>query len=50
VIDPRGLPLYRVQSTNGRMTTNCALAPDGRSLVITESETGSILIAEIPPS
>jgi gluconolactonase len=49
VIDPYGVPLYRVQSPNGRMTTNCALTPDGRSLVITESETGSILIAEIPP-
>ncbi len=32
----------------GRMTTNCALTPDERSLVITESETGTILIAEIP--
>ena len=30
------------------MTTNCALAPDGRTLYITESETGSILTAEIP--
>jgi gluconolactonase len=42
------VPLYRVQSNDGRMTTNCALAPDGRTLVITESETGSILVAEIP--
>lgn len=49
VIDPHGKPLYRVQSYHGRMTTNCALTPDGRNLVITESETGSILIAEIPP-
>jgi gluconolactonase len=49
VIDPHGKPLYRVQSHHGRMTTNCALTPDGRALVITESETGSILIAEIPP-
>jgi gluconolactonase len=48
VIDPFGVPLYRVQSSSGRMTTNCALTPDERSLVITESETGSILIAEIP--
>jgi gluconolactonase len=31
------------------MTTNCALTPDGRSLVITESESGSVLIADIPP-
>ena len=49
VVDPHGVPLYRVQSPFGRMTTNCALTPDGRSLVVTESETGSILIAEIPP-
>lgn len=49
VIDPRGKPLYRVQSYRGHMTTNCALTPDGRGLVITESETGSILYAEIPP-
>jgi gluconolactonase len=48
VVDPRGVPLYRVQSSHGRMTTNCALAPDGRTLVITESETGTILVADIP--
>ena len=48
VIDSHGLPLYRVQSCAGRMTTNCALTPDGNGLVITESETGSILIAEVP--
>ncbi len=30
------------------MITNCALAPDGRSLVMTESDTGSILICEVP--
>ncbi len=49
VIDPFGMPLYRIQSSHGRMTTNCALTPDERGLVITESETGTILIAEIPP-
>ena len=49
VIDPFGIPLYRIQSSHGRMTTNCALTPDERGLVITESETGTILIAEIPP-
>lgn len=48
VIDPRGKPLWRIQSHTGYMTTNCALTPDERALVITESETGSILIAEIP--
>lgn len=50
VIDPRGRPLYRIQSYVGTMTTNCALTPDGRGVVITESETGSILIAEVPPA
>jgi gluconolactonase len=49
VVDAYGKPLYRVQSYEGRMTTNCALTPDGASLVITESESGSILIADIPP-
>ena len=48
VIDPSGVPLYRIRSCAGMMTTNCALTPDERGLVITESETGSILIAEIP--
>jgi gluconolactonase len=43
------VPLYRVQAEHGTMTTNCALAPDGKTLVITESETGTILTAEIPP-
>jgi gluconolactonase len=49
VIDRHGVPLFRIQSCAGRATTNCALAPDERTLIITESETGSILIAEIPP-
>ena len=48
VVGPTGIPLYRVQSPSGHMTTNCALAPDGRTLFITESETGDILAAEIP--
>ena len=41
IVDPHGVPLYRVRSEHGRMTTNCALAPDGRTLFITESETGN---------
>ncbi len=48
VIDARGKPLYRIDSAAGRMVTNVALTPDGRSVVMTESETGSILIAEVP--
>ncbi|MDE2582177.1 MAG: SMP-30/gluconolactonase/LRE family protein [Rhodospirillales bacterium] len=48
VVDARGKPLYRIDSCAGRMVTNCALAPDGRSLVMTESESGTILICEVP--
>jgi gluconolactonase len=48
VVDPHGMLLYRIQSCAGRMTTNCALTPDASGLVVTESETGSILIAEVP--
>jgi gluconolactonase len=32
----------------GRMPTNCTFAPDGRTLVISESESGCLLAAEIP--
>lgn len=48
VIDAFGVPRYRIVSAAGRSTTNCVLAPDGRSVLITESETGTILIAEVP--
>ncbi len=48
MVDAHGVPLYRIQATVGRMTTNCAVTPDGRGLVITESETGSILFCEVP--
>jgi len=50
VIDPHGVPLYRIMSCAGRMVTNCALAPDGRTLVMTESESGSVLVCELPPA
>ena len=48
VVDAHGVPRYRIASCAGRMVTNCALAPDGRTLVMTESETGSILTCEVP--
>jgi gluconolactonase len=50
VVDPHGRPLYRIQWTVGRMTMNCALTPDERSVVITKSESGSILIGNVPPA
>lgn len=49
VVDPHGICTHRVDCTGfGRMPTNCAFAPDGRTLVITESQSGSLLAAEIP--
>ncbi len=50
VADAHGVVTHRVDCTAfGRMPTNCAFAPDGRTLVITESESGTLLAAEIPP-
>lgn len=44
-----GEPLYRVRSCAGLMTTNCAYGgPGNRYLYITESETNSVLRAEMP--
>jgi gluconolactonase len=49
VVDPHGLCTHRIDCTGfGRMPTNCTFAPDGRTLVITESQSGSLLAAEIP--
>lgn len=50
VVDPHGVCTHRVDCSGfGRWPTNCVLAPDGRTLVITESETGSLLAADLPP-
>jgi gluconolactonase len=44
-----GEPLIRINSPAGKMTTNLAFGgPHGRTLYITESESGSILTAEMP--
>jgi gluconolactonase len=49
VVDPHGVATHRIDCTGfGRMPTNCTLAPDGRTLVITESESGSLLAVELP--
>ena len=49
IFSPHGEPLWRVVSSEGRMTTNCAFGgPGGRTLFITESDTGSILSATLP--
>lgn len=48
LFDPLGVPTYRIRSCRGLLTTNATYGPDGRSLFITESETGAILTATIP--
>ena len=50
VLDAHGQPCYRIASCAGRMLTNCAFAPDGRTLAITDSDTGTILACDVPPS
>ncbi len=45
----RGEPMARIQSTIGHHTTNMAYGgPDGRTLFITESESGTLLQADMP--
>lgn len=49
IFDRLGQPRFRVNSCEGLATTNIAYGgPDRRSLFITESDTGTILRAELP--
>ena len=49
VLDPNGVPIFVVDCTEfGRLPTNCCLAPDGTTLLITESQSGTVLAVEIP--
>lgn len=48
VFDRYGEPVLRINSPEGKLTTNCVFTADGRKLFITESETGSVLVADIP--
>jgi len=51
VFDRRGLPILRVQSCKGDYITNMAFGwPDRRTLYMTESSTGSVLMARMPIS
>jgi gluconolactonase len=47
-LSPYAEPLQRIMSCAGISTTNLAFAPGQRSLFITESQTGSVLRAELP--
>ncbi|MCG8548160.1 MAG: SMP-30/gluconolactonase/LRE family protein [Alphaproteobacteria bacterium] len=49
IFSPIGEPLYRVRSCRGLYPTNCAYGgPENKTLYITESDTGTILRAELP--
>ena len=48
VFSAKGEPLYRIDSPEGLFTTNCAYGGvDGKQLFITESKTGTILVADL---
>ncbi len=49
-VDAHGVARFVIDCTGfGRTPTNCCFAPDGTTLLITESQSGSVLAAEIPP-
>ena len=49
LFNSKGMPLYRVQSCKGNMITNVAYGGDERRyLYMTESQTGTVLRAEMP--
>lgn len=49
VFSARGEPLLRINSPEGIMTTNCAYGGvDRKRLFITESQSGTILVADLP--
>lgn len=49
LFDRQGEPTWRIRSAAGLMTTNLAYGgPDKKQVYITEAETGSILVADVP--
>jgi gluconolactonase len=49
LFSPRGEPLYRIDSTEGIYTTNCAYGGgDGRTLYMLESRSGCVLTTRVP--
>ena len=48
VFSAKGEPLYRIDSPEGPFTTNCAYGgADGKQLFITESKSGTVLVADL---
>lgn len=48
LLDPRGNITHFIRSPAGHTVTNVAVRPDGKSVVMTESASGSVLLAELP--
>lgn len=49
LFSPHGEPILRIRSCTGEQTTNLAYGgPDMRSLFITETQTGTVLVARMP--
>lgn len=49
VFDKVGVPLYKIESDVGLATTNIAFGgPDGQTLYITETDSGTVLRAQLP--
>ncbi len=49
IFDRKGIPVYKIETDVGNETTNVAFGgPDGRTLYITETESGSVLRARLP--
>jgi gluconolactonase len=49
VLNADAEPCFRIVSCAGRVLTNCALTPDGSTLVVTDAATQSILACDVPP-
>ena len=48
-MDKRGMPIYRIESCGGDMTTIMAFGgEDRKTLYITDSDNGQILVARMP--
>ncbi|MDH3469191.1 MAG: SMP-30/gluconolactonase/LRE family protein [Gammaproteobacteria bacterium] len=51
LVDKKGEPINRIQSCGGDMTTNVAYGgPERKTLFMTDSENGQILVADMPVS
>lgn len=49
IFDKIGVPLYKIETDVGHETTNVAFGgPEGRTLYITETESGTVLRAQLP--